>query len=110
MRDQDGEGRQHATTVDVKYLAKTEVDRITDTVRAEVTAGLLLIADKLYRRNPREWKKAGMASREAAVERLRLRQYRSFPSSAARASGRRRRWPSPKSYRATVSRHWSSAC
>jgi hypothetical protein len=67
------------TTVDVKYLAKTEVDRIADTVRADVTAGLLLIADKLYRRNPREWKKASMASREAAVERLRLRQYRSFP-------------------------------
>jgi hypothetical protein len=67
------------TTVDVKYLAKSDVDRITDTVRAEVTVGLLLIADKLYRRNPREWKKAGMASREAAVERLRLRQYRTFP-------------------------------
>jgi hypothetical protein len=68
-----------STTVDVKYLAKSDVDRITDTVRAEVTVGLLLIADKLYRRNPREWKKAGMASREAAVERLRLRQYRTFP-------------------------------
>ena len=67
------------TSVDVKYLAKSDVDRITDTVRAEVTVGLLLIADKLYRRNPREWKKAGMASREAAVERLRLRQYRTFP-------------------------------
>jgi len=67
------------TTVDVKYLAKTEVDRITDTNRAEVTGGLLLIADKLYRRNPREWKKAGMASREAALERLKQRNYRSFP-------------------------------
>jgi hypothetical protein len=74
-----GKDGSTTTTVDVKYLAKTDVDRITDTVRAEVTAGLLLIANKLYRRNPREWKKAGMASREAAVERLRMRQYRPFP-------------------------------
>ena len=67
------------TTVDVKYLAKTEVDRIADTNRAEVVDGLLLIADKLYRRNPKEWKKAGLGSREAAVERLRNRQYQRWP-------------------------------
>ena len=67
------------TTVDVKYLAKSEVDRIADTNRAEVVDGLLLIADKLYKRNPKEWKKAGMASREAAVERLRNRLYQRWP-------------------------------
>ncbi|MFZ2268784.1 MAG: hypothetical protein WAV95_14510 [Azonexus sp.] len=68
-----------ATTMDVKYLAKTEVDRIADTSRAEVMAGLMLIADKLYKRNPKEWKKAGVASRAAALERLNLRNYRSLP-------------------------------
>ena len=68
------------STVDVKYLAKTEVDRIADTSRTEVVNGLLLIADKLYRRNPREWKKGGAASREAAVERLRLRQQQNWPA------------------------------
>ncbi len=67
------------TTVDVKYLAKTEVDRIADTNRAEVVDGLLLIADKLYKRNPKEWKKSGLASREAAVERLRNRHYQRWP-------------------------------
>lgn len=67
------------TTVDVKYLAKSEVDRIADTNRAEVMGGLLLIADKLYKRNPKEWKKAGLASREAALERLKMRHYRSLP-------------------------------
>ncbi len=67
------------TTVDVKYLAKTEVDRIADTSRAEVMGGLMLIADKLYKRNPKEWKKAGVASREAALERLTMRHYRSLP-------------------------------
>ena len=61
------------TTVDAKYLLKTEVDRIADINRAEVEAGLLRIAEKLYRRNPREWQQSGLASREAAMERLRVR-------------------------------------
>jgi len=69
-----GKDGKTASTVDVKYLAKTEVDRIADTNREEVVNGLLLIADKLYKRNPKEWKKAGQPSREAALERLRLRQ------------------------------------
>ena len=60
------------TVFDSKYLMKGEVDRIIDTVRTETTAGLMLLADKLYRRNPREWKKAGHPSREAALEKLRL--------------------------------------
>lgn len=74
-----GRDGRSTTSVDVKYLAKTEVDRIADTSRSEVVVGLLLIADKLYRRNPREWKKAGLASREAALERLRERNARNWP-------------------------------
>ena len=75
-----GPDGQTQTTVDVRYLAKTEVDRIAENSRNEVVHGLLLIADKLYRRNPREWKKGGLASREAAVERLRQRQQHSWPA------------------------------
>ncbi|WP_295006647.1 hypothetical protein [uncultured Dechloromonas sp.] len=67
------------TTVDVKYLAKTEVDRIADTNRAEVVDSLMLIADKLYRRNPKEWRKAGQPSREAALDRLRHRHTQRWP-------------------------------
>lgn len=74
-----GKDGRTETAVDIKYLAKSEVDRIADTNRAEVMAGLMLIADKLYRRNPKEWKKAGVVSREAALERLRMRHYRSLP-------------------------------
>ena len=74
-----GKDGRSDTTVDVKYLAKTEVDRIADTNRAEVVDGLLLIADKLYKRNPKEWKKSGQASREAAVERLRNRHFQRWP-------------------------------
>ncbi|MDP3439256.1 MAG: hypothetical protein Q8R95_06615, partial [Azonexus sp.] len=67
------------TTVDVKYLAKSEVDRMADTNRTEVIDGLMLIAEKLYKRNPKEWKKAGVDSREAALARLKMRYYRSLP-------------------------------
>lgn len=74
-----GKDGRTQTTVDAKYLAKTEVDRIADTVRNEAQDGLMAIADKLYRRNPREWKKAGVASREAALARLKNRNVRSLP-------------------------------
>ena len=51
-------------------LAKTDVDRVADTHRRDVFAHLRLIAEKLYRRNPREWKKGGQPSMEAALARL----------------------------------------
>ena len=73
-----GKDGRTETTVDAKYLVKSKVDRIADTVRSDTVDGLLLIADKLYKRNPREWKKSA-ASREAAVHRLKMRQYKSFP-------------------------------
>ena len=58
------------TSFDPKYLAKTEIDRVIDATRVEVVGGLMILADKLYRRNPREWKKSGLASRELALQRL----------------------------------------
>lgn len=69
----DREGRPE-TRVEARYLLKSEIDRVTDVNREEVVAGLMRIADKLYKRNPREWRQAGLASREAALERLRQRQ------------------------------------
>jgi len=74
-----GKDGRTQTTVDAKYLVKSDVDRIADADRAEVVVGLLLIADKLYKRNPKEWKKGGMVSREAAVDRLRKRNSRNWP-------------------------------
>lgn len=74
-----GKDGQSETRLDPKYLAKTEIDRVADTARSEVVNGLLLVADKLYKRNPRAWKLSGAASREAAVERLRLRVQRNWP-------------------------------
>lgn len=74
-----GRDGKSETTVDAKYLAKTEIDRIADASRDEVINGLLLIADKLYKRNPKEWKKSGQASREAAVARLKRRLQNNWP-------------------------------
>ncbi len=53
-----------------RYLAKTEIDRVIDANRSEVLAGLRRIAEKLYRRNPKEWRKGGNASLEVALDRL----------------------------------------
>ncbi|MCS6786745.1 MAG: hypothetical protein NZ524_06915 [Thiobacillaceae bacterium] len=51
-------------------LAKSEVDLICELTQREVLAGLKLLTEKLYRRNPQEYRKAGLASVEAATERV----------------------------------------
>lgn len=51
-------------------FAKTDIDRIADLHRREISATLQRLAEKLYRRNPREWKKGGHASLEAALAQL----------------------------------------
>jgi hypothetical protein len=57
-------------TFDPKQIGKTDVDRVADIHRREIFASLRVLAEKLYRRNPREWKKGGHASIEAALDRL----------------------------------------
>ena len=61
---------QTETRFEPRYFAKTEIDRVVDASRADVMDGLRRMADKLYRRNPIEWKKGGQPSREAALTRL----------------------------------------
>ncbi|MBE7460360.1 MAG: hypothetical protein HS112_07530 [Zoogloeaceae bacterium] len=51
-------------------MAKSDVDRVAEAHQREVFASLKLLAEKLYRRNPREWKKGGQPSLEAAVARI----------------------------------------
>ena len=65
-----GADGQKQSRFDPRYLAKTEIDRVIDTDRAEVMAGMRRIAEKLYRRNPREWRRSGQPSLEAALDRL----------------------------------------
>ena len=65
-----GNGPKGATGFDPAQLAKTDLDRVADGHRREVYASLRLVAEKLYRRNPREWKKSGATSAAAAIGRL----------------------------------------
>jgi hypothetical protein len=51
-------------------LAQSDANRIATLAMQENLEALLRIADKLYRRNPAEWRK-GAASREQALEQLR---------------------------------------
>lgn len=51
-------------------LAKTDVDMIAELTQREVLRGLRLLAEKLYRRNPQEYRKAGLDSPEAAAARV----------------------------------------
>lgn len=51
-------------------LAKTDIDRMVEAHRREAFASLRLLADKLYRRNPQEWRKSGLADREAALAQI----------------------------------------
>lgn len=55
---------------DPRAIAKTDVDRVVDTSQREVMAGLRRLAEKLYKRNPREWRKGGQPSLEAALARI----------------------------------------
>lgn len=54
----------------LQQLVKADVDRMADIGRREVFYGLRVLAEKLYRRNPGEWRKSGASSLEEAVERL----------------------------------------
>ena len=65
-----GPGGQRESRFDPRYLAKTEIDRVIDTNRAEIMDGLQRVAEKLYRRNPQEWRKSAQSSRAAALKRL----------------------------------------
>jgi len=51
-------------------LVKNDIDLVTETHQRVVFAALKELAVKLYKRNPREWKKEGYKSVEEAVEAL----------------------------------------
>ncbi|HTH94350.1 MAG TPA: hypothetical protein VL550_03890 [Rhodocyclaceae bacterium] len=55
---------------DPSQLAKADIDRISEVHRAQLDASLKVLAEKLYRRNPREWRNAGQPNLEAAIARI----------------------------------------
>ncbi|CAP41950.1 hypothetical protein [Bordetella petrii] len=52
-------------------FAQTDFNRTVTLEIRDNLASLYTLLDKLYRRNPREWRKAGMADQPAAVARVR---------------------------------------
>ncbi|MDR1647174.1 MAG: hypothetical protein LBR88_03950 [Zoogloeaceae bacterium] len=68
---------QRETHLEPRYFFKVDMDRVADESRRQLVADLLRIADKLYRRNPREWQRGGFADRETAL--ARLRDFRTHP-------------------------------
>lgn len=59
-----------ADSLNPKQIVKSDIDRVLEAHHREIFVSLERLADKLYRRNPREWRRAGLASREAAMDRL----------------------------------------
>ena len=53
-------------------VVQSDVNRMATLGMRDNLDSLLRIADKLYKRNPAEWRKTGVTSREAALEKLRL--------------------------------------
>lgn len=70
---QPDEHGMQSQTFSPRHLIKGDMDRVADAVWQETFNNLLLLADKLYRRNPKEWQKSKLASREEALENLRQR-------------------------------------
>ena len=64
-------GEVVAAPVTPAELGQSDVNRMATLGMRANLDGLLSLADKLYRRNPREWRKGGAASRDEALARLR---------------------------------------
>ena len=64
-------GETQVAPLRVTELAQSDVNRMATLGMRDNLDSLLRIADKLYRRNPAEWRRAGASSREAALAELR---------------------------------------
>ena len=66
------EGKRHspiASELKISSLAKTDIDTVAEIHQQESLGHLRTLMEKLYRRNPREWKKSGQPSMESAISR-----------------------------------------
>ncbi len=67
---QTGETGRTVSNFDPKQIAKADIDRVADMHRRAVFDSVRVLAEKLYRRNPREWRKGNHVSAEAALDHL----------------------------------------
>jgi hypothetical protein len=63
-------GAPKGESMSADQLAQTDFNRTATLAMRDNLASLTALLDKLYRRNPREWRKSGAASQAAAVERV----------------------------------------
>ena len=64
------DGSQQTRSFSVAQLAKSDIDDVTELHQRAMLASLRALATKFYKRNPREFRKAGHADADAAVETL----------------------------------------
>lgn len=58
------------SSLEARQFAKSDIDRVVEAHQREVFARLRLLAEKLYKRNPREWQKTGQPNAEAVLVRV----------------------------------------
>lgn len=61
---------QTRNELDAAQFAKTDLDRVAEAHQREIFVSLKLLTEKLYRRNPREWRKGGHGSLDEALARI----------------------------------------
>ena len=61
---------------DPRQLIKTDLNRVAEAHQHHIFASLRRLAGKLYKRNPREWRKSDAPSAEAAISRIFDEQHR----------------------------------
>lgn len=66
----NGGGKRPAPALSTGQFAKSDVDRVSEAALREQYFILQNLAEKLYKRNPKEWKKGGFARPEDAIQRL----------------------------------------
>lgn len=64
-------GKVRSTSMTTADLAQTDINRMATLGMRANLESLYLLADKLYKRNPREWRKGGAATQTEAMAQLR---------------------------------------
>jgi hypothetical protein len=67
---QRSDGTSSARPFSVTNLAKGDIDTVTEISQQQVLASLKLLTEKLYRRNPAEWRKSSYLGPEQAVNEI----------------------------------------
>lgn len=79
------DGSQSQRGFVLENLAKSDVDQVTEISQREALRHLRVLTEKLYRRNPAEFRKAGLPSVEMATEQL-FANLTAWPTSTLRQS------------------------